>query len=92
MTTDKAAIEVKANQQLTQKEARMTGEEFAVKQNELLIQLPSQFRSAISYMAYERGHSAGHEEVLGILSGLIFDLLPSIQQFEKDIRSKERYS
>ena len=67
---------------------RMTAAEFTLKQTELLAEVPVQFRNALSYMAYERGHSGGLEEVIGILTGLVADLLPSIQQFKKDIENR----
>ena len=53
-----------------------------------LEKLPEEFRSAISYMAYERGHSAGEDEVLSILKELVSDLLPSIKAFEKRLTNK----
>ena len=51
-------------------------------------QLPPEFRSVISYQAYERGHSAGQEEIDLILRGLVNDLLPAIKEFEKRIREE----
>lgn len=47
---------------------------------------PQEFWSALSYYAYEKGHSAGEEEINNILAGLVFDLMPSIKAFEKRIR------
>ena len=47
----------------------------------LLLQVPDEFRSTLSYMAYERGHSAGESEVLGILRELIYDLKPAIDKY-----------
>lgn len=64
---------------------KMTGQEYEAKQNELLGQLPEEFRSCISYMAYDRGHSAGREEVINILSGLVNALLDPIREFEHRI-------
>lgn len=49
-------------------------------------QLPPEFRSVLSYRAYEDGHSAGQEEVDLIFRGLVLDLLPAIQAFEKRIK------
>lgn len=66
---------------------RMTNEEFATQQAELLKDVPEEFKSAMSYMAYEDGHSAGHEEVINILRGLVSDLLPSIKAFEKRLKT-----
>lgn len=50
---------------------RMTSEEFAEEEALLLAAAPEEFRSALSYKAYEDGHSAGHEEVLSILGSLL---------------------
>lgn len=49
----------------------------------LLSQVPPEFRSKLSYMAYEKGHSAGEEEIELTLEGLVNDLLPCIKDFEK---------
>lgn len=53
---------------------RMTDEEFDVQQNLLLERLPEELRSVLSYMAYERGHSYGHDEVISILRNMVNDL------------------
>jgi len=66
---------------------RMTDEEFQLKQAELLKELPEEFHSTLSYLAYERGHSAGHEEVINILTDLCFNLQKPIQAFGKRIRT-----
>lgn len=50
----------------------------------LLETVPVEFRSVLSYMAYERGHSAGELEVLLILKDLIHDLKPAIEEFAKN--------
>jgi len=49
----------------------------------LLSVVPEEFRSRLSYMAYERGHSAGESEVEMILQSLISDLLPCILNFQE---------
>ena len=54
-------------------------------QETLLRNVPEEFRAVLSGMAYEQGHSAGEAEVLGILRGLVADLLPAIKEFEKRI-------
>ena len=54
----------------------------------ILLQVPKEFRGPLSYMAYERGHSAGESEVEMILEGLVADLAPVIQAFEKRIRAE----
>ena len=40
---------------------------------EILAQLPEEFRSLLSYQAYEQGHSAGQDEIDSILVGLAYD-------------------
>ena len=61
----------------------MTSEEYGAKQNELLKDIPEEFHSALCSMAYESGHSAGMEECISHLSGLISDLKPSIEKYTK---------
>jgi len=64
---------------------RMTSEEFNVKQDELLSELPEEFRSFVSSYAYDHGHSAGYEEVIGIMSGLVSDLKEPIRKFQEGL-------
>ena len=65
----------------------MTQEEFDVKAEELLRDIPDEFRNTLNYMAYERGHASGYEEVLNILSGLVYDLKAPIEQYTRRITS-----
>lgn len=52
------------------------------KHDYLLSKVPEEFRSTLSYMAYERGHSAGeHEKILLVLERLVNDLKPAIDKF-----------
>jgi hypothetical protein len=67
----------------------MDSQEFLDKEEKLLAELPVEFRSTISVMAYERGHAYGHNEVLGHVQGMVYDLLPAIQAFESRIRSEK---
>jgi hypothetical protein len=62
---------------------RMTGDEFEAAQTELLKDIPEEFHGPLSYMAYEMGHSAGHEEVINYLRSFVGDLKAPIKQFEK---------
>ena len=55
--------------------------DFAAKEAELLSLVPEEFRSTLSRMAYDRGHSAGLEEVVSILDQLIYDLTPAIMAY-----------
>ena len=52
------------------------------KEKEILSVIPKHFHSTLSYMAYERGHSAGEEEVLGCLQGLVGDLRDVINSYK----------
>ena len=49
----------------------------------ILRDVPEEFRSRLSYMAYERGHSAGESEITLILEELVSNLLPCIKAFEE---------
>lgn len=44
----------------------------------ILRDVPEEFKSSLSWMAYDRGHSWGENEVACILRGLVDDLLPAI--------------
>jgi len=50
--------------------------------------IPQEFRSAISYHAYEEGHAYGWSEVLIHLRDLIDGLEPAIRAFEKRVRTE----
>lgn len=52
----------------------------------LLESAPQEFRATLSYMAYERGHSAGEDEVELVLEGLIADLSPAIREYTKRMK------
>jgi hypothetical protein len=64
---------------------RMTSEEFIIEQNNVLKEIPKEFKDRLSYMAYERGHSAGYEEIISILKGLVNNLKQPIADFQKRI-------
>jgi hypothetical protein len=69
---------------------RMTGEEFEKKQADLLQDISEEFRGAISYMAYEHGHSAGYEEVIILVQDLVSNFEEPIQKFEKRIKEESK--
>lgn len=48
--------------------------------------ISKEFHSALSSMAYDRGHSAGEDECRSILIGIVADLIKPIQAFEKRLR------
>ena len=49
----------------------------------LLRDVPEEFKSRLSYMAYEDGHASGQDEIESKLSDLVSELLPCIKDFEK---------
>jgi hypothetical protein len=59
----------------------MTQEEFDVKAEELLRDIPDEFRSILNYMAYERGHAYGYDEVLNILDELVYKFKEPIEKY-----------
>ena len=69
---------------------RMTAEEFKSKENELLNEVPKEFRSALSSKAYADGHSAGFEEIICHLEELVNSLGEPIRNFEKRIRAEHK--
>ena len=68
--------------------ARMTVEEYKQTQDELLKDIPEELQGTISYMAYEEGHSAGYEEVIGILRSHVSALEEPLKKFEARVRSE----
>ena len=60
-------------------------EKLALERVELLEQVPVEFRSVLSSMAYDRGHSAGEDEVILILKDLVNELKPAIEQYTQRI-------
>ena len=62
---------------------RMTGEEFNVAEAEVLAKLPEEFRAAVSWDAYDRGHAYGYEEVLIYVKDIVDWLLPCIQKYDE---------
>lgn len=65
-------------------------EEYYKKQAEILQKVPEEFRGALSVMAYERGHSSGHSEVLMILELLISELKKPIEDYGNKIHNLYR--
>lgn len=50
---------------------RMTEAEFAKEQEDYLKCLPPELRSPVAYYAYEKGHSAGYEDILSHVKQLV---------------------
>lgn len=56
----------------------MTPDEYNDLQDEILQGLPEELRPAVSYMAYERSHAYGYEEVINTLRGMVDDLRDAV--------------
>jgi hypothetical protein len=67
-------------------------DEFYLKQEELLKDLPEEFHKPLAWMAYDRSHAYGFNEILLTLSDLIFNLKGPIKEFEKRILSEKGIS
>ena len=67
----------------------MTSEEYAEKQEQILMAVPKEFWGPMSYYAYERSHAYGMEETLNTLVGLVSDIGPAIKEFELRIRGEK---
>jgi len=57
----------------------MTDQEFADKQTKALCLLPPEFHGPLSQLAWDRGHSSGHDEVLTHLSDLADTLVDPVR-------------
>lgn len=64
---------------------RMNSEEYNEELAEAIEELPEEFQSYVSHAAWERGHSAGYEEVVNIAREMASDLLPHLQRYQKRI-------
>ena len=62
---------------------RINNSQYEQELEELLNKIPEEFRSFVSRMSWEDGHSAGLEEVLSIADDLVDGLLPCIEKFKK---------
>lgn len=60
----------------------MTAEEFTQAEGQELAKLPEEFRAAVSWDAYDRGHAYGYEEVLSHVRSTVDWLLPCIQKYD----------
>ena len=67
----------------------MTHNEFINKKAEILKDIPKELHNALSGMAWERGHSAGYEEVINYLADLVNELKEPITQLETRIRKEK---
>ena len=68
-------------------ELRSTISYFEQQEAELLARLPEELRPTISYMAYERGHEYGREEVLSHVRQMVDDLEKPVQQLINRVKN-----
>lgn len=69
----------------------MTAEEYCETKNDMLKNVPKEFRAVLDSMAYEQDHAYGRGEVLVILEGLVMDLSNVINNFGER-KYKEGYN
>jgi hypothetical protein len=62
---------------------RMTDEEYVEEMNELLKDIPKEFHDFVRNDSYDRGHSAGMEEVISHACDLVFNLKPCIEAYKQ---------
>lgn len=62
-------------------EAKVKAEKYRAEEDKILSGIPEEFRSWFSYKAYEEGHSAGYEEVLNCLRGLLDGFEECLQKY-----------
>lgn len=65
----------------------MTQDEYNIKSEEALRDIPPEFHSAFYWNAWTRGHAYGHEEVYIHLLDLVEALLIPIQEYTKRLQS-----
>lgn len=63
----------------------MTPEDYALDMEKLLSEIPEEFRGYVSYQAYERGHSSGHEECYNIAQDIVSSLKGPIKEYTQRV-------
>ncbi len=66
----------------------MTNDEFHSRQELMLRLVPFEVRGALAHLAYEQGHSSGHENVLGILAELVETLEEPLEKLRKRLTNQ----
>lgn len=56
---------------------------------ELVSELPDEFKEYVEKVSYERGHSAGYDEVLSIAKGMVYDLKLVVDKYTTRILSSD---
>jgi hypothetical protein len=69
---------------------RMTSEQFVAQQEEILTGLPAEFRTFLRSQAWDRGHSAGFEEVINILKSLTADFREAFEKYQMNLSQMGR--
>lgn len=64
----------------------MTEHEYIIRHNELLGDVPKEFKGYLSKLSWDLGHSAGYREVLNYLSGLTYEFMEAFREYEKNIK------
>lgn len=63
----------------------MNSEEYALELNEAVGDLPPEFQDFVKQSSWDRGHSAGFEEVVSIAKDMTFDLRKFVERYQKRI-------
>jgi hypothetical protein len=63
--------------------AAATADDYDTEMEQALCDLPDEFKSFVSSQAWQRGHSAGHDEVVGIANELAGDIRPAILAYQR---------
>lgn len=68
---------------------RLTDAEFGEEMKSILSKLPEEFRSYVSSSSWDRGHSAGYEEVIGIAREEAQNLAKCLEDYDEN---REKFS
>jgi hypothetical protein len=71
----------------TKKSYQEESDEFYLKQEELLKELPEEFHAPLRHFAWEQSHAGGFDEILSTLNEMIYLFKEPIKKFEKRILS-----
>lgn len=67
----------------------MTEDEYNLKVEETLADIPEEFHSPFEMMAWERGHSSGYNEVILELQNLVDELQGAIHSYGLRLSKKD---
>lgn len=65
---------------------RLTEEEYSKELSELLEDIPKEFHGFVGKESWDRGHSAGYEEVINIANELVYNLKPAIEAYAETLK------